>query len=431
MIAQLEAYFDSLWPINRSLAGPGFLASLDILSKLMPHERLLFPSGSQALDWTVPMEWHPRTAYIVTPDGRRIADLAVNNLHLVSYSNPFRGRVALAELKEHLHTRPDLPDAIPFVTAYYKDYWGFCIPHTLFETLTDGEYEVVVDTYFIKGNVVVAEAVLPGSSRQEVLITSYLCHPSLANNELSGPLTLCFLYRLMQARRERHYTYRFVLMPETIGAICYLSMRGEHFRSNLTGGLLLSCLGDKGPLTFKSSRRGDTLMDRTVRTVLAGRGEYKSVPFDPSNGSDERQYCSPGFNLPLCSLSRSIYGMYPEYHTSLDNKSIMNFEALEQSVVTAFEILAALENNCVPVNLAPYGEPQLGRRKLYPDVSSAHELAAQQKAMMWLLNLGDGEHDLISIAERSGLAPGLLEKALLLLEGAQLMRRDVYQRAGK
>jgi aminopeptidase-like protein len=420
----LEAAFDRLWPLHRSLAGPGFLASLDILAEIMPLDRLLFPSGSKALDWTVPPEWHPRQAYILTPDGRRIADIGDNNLHLVGYSMPFRGRLSLAELRKHLHSRPDLPQAIPYVTSYYKRVWGFCLPHALLAGLPEGDYEVVVDTELRDGHVVVAETVLPGRETDEVLLSSYLCHPSMANNELSGPLVLAFLHQALSRLPARRFTYRFVLLPESIGSICYLSRRGGHFLEHLAGGLVLTCLGGASELTYKRSRRADGLMDRAATAVLRGHGSPRITRFNPADGSDERQYCSPGFNLPVGSLSRTPYGVYPEYHTSLDNKDIMDFRLLEDSVSRTLEILLALEDNHVPVNLSPYGEPQLGRRSLYPQLSKDTELGAFHQAIMWTLNLADGEHDLLDIAHESGLAPAVLAEAGDALERAGLLRRD-------
>jgi aminopeptidase-like protein len=420
----LEETFDRLWPLHRSLAGPGFLESLDILDAIMPHDRLLFPSGSQALDWTVPPEWHPREAYIVTPDGRRIADIRENNLHLVSYSVPFRGRLSLAELKEHLHTRPDLPQAIPYVTSYYNPAWGFCMPHALLETLPEGAYEVVVDTRLAPGNVVVAEAMLPGEEEGEVLLSSYLCHPSMANNELSGPLALVYAYQALSRMPRRRFTYRFALLPESIGSICYLSLRGEHFMRRLTGGLVLTCMGGTRDFSYKLSRRGDSMMDRAAQAVLKARSDSRIVRFNPADGSDERQYCSPGFNLPVGALSRTPYGTYPEYHTSLDNKEIMDFGHMEDSVATVLDILWAMEANHTPINLSPYGEPQLGRRSLYPQLSKDTELSAFHQAIMWVLNLADGKHDLLDIAHESGLAPGLLAQVCGVLEDADLLERE-------
>lgn len=421
---RMEKTFDRLWPLHRSLAGPGFVASLDVLGGIMPHERLLFPTGTQVLDWTVPSEWHPREAYFLAPDGRRCADIRENTLHLLGYSAPFRGRVSLAELREHLHTRPDLPEAVPYATSYYSPRWGFCIPHALLETLPEGDYEVVIDTELVPGHVTVAEAVLPGEGAEEILLSSYLCHPAMANNELSGPLVLSYLYEQVRRLPRRRYTYRFVLLPETIGSICLLSLRGEHLVRHLRAGLMLTCLGDAGAFTYKRSRRGGALVDRAAEAVLAARGPHRLLAFDPADGSDERQYCSPGFNLPVGTLSRSIYGQYREYHTSLDNKAFMDFGSMAQSVAVALEVLQALEANHAPVNLSPRGEPQLGKRNLYPTLSAETSLAQAQQAVMWLLNYGDGEHDLLEISRLSGLSPVLLGHMSEKLQAAGLVRAD-------
>ncbi len=365
---RLERYFDRLWPICRSVAGPGFRKSLDILSEIVPFRRLRFASGRKVLDWTVPPEWSAKEAYFIGPNGKRYADFSKNNLHLLNFSTPFKGRLRLEELKKHLYTLPAQPKAIPYLTSYYKRRWGFCLAHEEYARLPKGVYDVVVDTRIRKGHLEVGETVLRGRTQEEVLFSSYLCHPSLANNELSGPLALAFLYEKVAAMPRRRFTYRFAVMPETIGAISYLSKRGEHLKEHLVAGYTMTCLADPGNFHYKRSRRGSTLADRAALAVLKHLGRHTVLDFDPSAGSDERQYCSPGYDLPVGSLMRTPYGRYPEYHTSLDNKSFIDFSSLRASVEAYVAIVKKIESTALLKNTVMRGEPQLGRRGLYPSL---------------------------------------------------------------
>lgn len=423
----LEVFFDRLWPICRSITGPGYRESLNILSEVMPMRRLRFPTGKKVLDWTVPREWVAHGAYFIDSRGKKHADFRENNLHLVNYSAPFRGTLDLSELKKHLYSLPEKPKAIPYVTSYYAERWGFCLSHEELRALPEGPCRIVIDTEFKKGRVEIGEAVLPGKSSDEILFSSYLCHPSMANNELSGPLVLAFLYRKIASLKSRRFTYRFSVMPETIGAICYLSVRGEALKKRLAAGYQITCVGDAGNFTYKKSRRGDTLADRAALAVLTGLGRpYKVEPFTPAMGSDERQYCSPGFDLPVGSLMRTMYAHYPEYHTSLDNKDFISFEALEDSIDAYFKIVQRLETGRIFKNTVSRGEPQLGRRGLYPTLGTQSERTGEVAAMMWLLNLADGSRDLSGIAEDSGqplktltpLAEKLRTAGLLMETGA-------------
>jgi aminopeptidase-like protein len=399
---QIAAYFDRLWPLHRSLTGVGVQQTLDILSELLPLQRLEIPSGTPVFDWVVPKEWLVRAAYVVTPAGEKILDVQDNNLHLLNYSAPFRGRMTRAELDQHLYSLPEQPTAIPYVTSYYQPRWGFCLAHQQRQALPEGEYEVVIDTEFLDGSLTLAEAILPGSSGQEVLISTYICHPSLANNELSGPLVAAFLYRRLAQLADRRLTYRFVFLPETIGSIAYLQQHGQHFKEKLVAGYVVTCAGDRGPFTFKRSRRGQSVADRAAEYVLKKRfaGAAKILDFFPA-GSDERQYCSPGFNLPVGSIMRTMYGCYPEYHTSLDNRDFISFDALQESIDVYAEVCSVLEHNRIYRNRIMYGEPNLGKRGLYPTVGAAKDTAQKVAAMMWFLNLADGAHDQLAIAERS------------------------------
>ncbi len=401
-VERMEWYFDRLWPICRSIAGPGYRESLDIVSKIMPTARLKFPTGQKVFDWTVPEEWLARDAYLIDPNGVKRAGFKVNNLHLLNYSIPFSGTLTLDELRPHLYSLPEQPDAIPYLTSYYKKHWGFCLTDNELRSLPEGRYHVVVDTELKPGHVEVGEALLPGETEEEILFSTYLCHPSLANNELSGPLVTAFLYESLAAMPRRRYSYRFVVLPETIGSICYLTARGDRLKKHLAAGYVITCVGIRDRFTYKKSRRGDSLADRAATTVLRDFGPHEIIDFDPYEGSDERQYCSPGFDLPVGSLMRTRYVRYPEYHTSLDNKTRIDFDALAGSVEAYKSIVAALEANVRWRNTVQRGEPQLGKRGLFSNLGAQKGLVERDRAMFWLLNLADGQHDLLSIAERSG-----------------------------
>lgn len=401
---EIGEYFDRLWPLLRSLTGDGVRETHGILSELVPLRSIEIPTGTQVFDWTVPSEWRVRDAYVIDPSGERILDVWKHNLHLLGYSAPFRGTITLAELEHHLHSDPSNPEAIPYRTSYYQERWGFCISHNERQRLRDGDYEVVIDTELFEGSMTLSEAVLEGSSEDEILISTYTCHPSMANNELSGPLVAAGLYRALSGMDGRRYTYRFYFGPETIGAIAYLSFRGEHLRQHLRAGFVLTCIGDDGPFTYKRSRQRSSLADRAATYVLSndplGEGST-ALDFFPT-GSDERQYCSPGFDLPVGSITRTMYGRYPEYHTSLDDRDFVSFEAISESIELCTKVCIALEMNQTYRSLCVHGEPQLGRRGLYDTLGASTDQSQRIEALMWLLNLADGDHDLLSVAERSG-----------------------------
>ena len=406
----IATIFDRLWPILRSITGVGVRQTHDILSEIVKLERHEIPTGTQVFDWTIPKEWVVHEAYVISPKGQRILDVKENNLHLLNYAAPFQGVVSKLDLEQHLYSIPEKPTAIPYVTSYYAPRWGFCLSQSEREALPEGDYKVVIDTEMIEGSLTLSEAVLLGESEQEVLISTYTCHPSLANNELSGPLVAAFLYKKLAALEQRRLTYRFVFLPETIGAIAYLHLRGEHLKKNLVAGYVLTCIGDAGAFTYKRSRQRTSLADRAAEHVLKHLDKpSKVIDFSPL-GSDERQYCSPGFNLPIGSLMRSMYGTFPEYHTSLDNREFISFEAMAESVEVYFKIMLALENNLIYNNLFPYGEPQLGKRGLYETIGR-NTIPELSSAVFWLLNFADGEHDLLSICEKSGFNIELLGQA--------------------
>lgn len=422
--AELEVLFDRLFPMMRSITGEGVRRTHDILSEFLPLERMEIPSGTAVHDWVVPNEWTVREAYVEAPNGARILDVAMHTLHLLNYSAPFRGEVSRAELDSHLYSLPDEPDAIPYVTSYYQERWGFCLPHKQRIALPEGTYKVVIDTTLAPGSMTLSQAILPGSSTQEVLLSTYTCHPSMANNELSGPLALAFLYQRLERLTDRRLTYRFVFVPETIGAITYLSLFGEHLRQNLQAGYVVTCCADHNPITFKQSRRGDSTADHAAQAAIAALGldDARIRAFFPF-GSDERQYCSPGYNLPVGVIARGWPGTaeYPEYHTSLDDKSAISFDNLLQSIDLLEKTCLTLERNRIWINQAPFGEPNLGRRGLMSTVGAKRDRSSLQAAIKWLLNLADGSNDLLAIAQRSGMSIDELDEAATLCAQAGLL----------
>lgn len=421
--SELEKYFDRLWPICRSLMGPGYRESLAILDELMPTRKLFWQTGDKVFDWIVPKEWRIRDAFFVDSQGRKHAEFRKNNLHILNYSAPFRGRLSLRKLREHLHALPECPRAIPYLTSYYKNRWGFCLAYEELMRLPEGMCDVVIDTKLVPGRLVVGEAVLPGQSKKEVLFSTYLCHPSLAHNELSGPLLIAFLYQKIRSLKNRRFTYRFVITPETLGAICYLSRRGAYLKKHLLAGYQITCVGDSGPFTYKKSRSGESLADQIAMRILKNAGPHSIIPYDPSMGSDERQYCSPGFDLPVGSLMRTMYARYPEYHTSLDDKNFISFSAMVKTLDVYFSMVKALERAELWENTVQGGEPQLGKRGLYPTLGSQRVRQFQVSAMLWCLNMADGTRDLEAIADRSGLPLPIVQKTVRRLANAQLLKR--------
>lgn len=413
MIEELEKYFDRLWPICRSITGDGLRASYNILQELVPLTLTEVPSGTRVLDWEVPREWNIRTGWIETPDGKRVAQFSDNNLHVVNYSAPVDAIVDYDTLKKHVHTHPPLPGAVPYVTSYYAERWGFCMSQSEWDQLPpEGNYRVFIDATLKAGSLTYGQCVLPGATQDEVLFSTYLCHPSMANNELSGPLAQAMLYRQIAAMPSRHYTYRFIIAPETIGVIALLAAHGTHLRAHTVAGYVMTCCGDRGAFTYKCSKHKNSLADRAARHVLQHRySGARVVPF-AVGGSDERQYCSPGFNLPVGSLMRTPYQQYPEYHTSLDNKNLVSFDALAETVKAYTDIVRLLELNRMYRCTVQYGEPNMGRRGLYP--SSAEPAMAREELhrMMHLLSWADGTRDLLEIAEERPCDALALEPAL-------------------
>ncbi len=418
----IENYFDRLFPINRSLTGNGNRESLKILSEIVDLKIKEIPSGTQCLDWNVPPEWNINGAWIKDANGKKIVDFADNNLHVLGYSTPVHKTISFSELKSHIYTLPEQPNLIPYVTSYYKKRWGFCMSQNQLDELdVHKKYEVFIDSSLNdSGSMTVGEAYLPGNSDKEILLSTYICHPSMANNELSGPLVTAFLYDKLKNLDNRKYSYRFLFAPETIGALYNLSQYGEHWKKNLVSGFVINCVGTNAPFTYKKSRMGNSLVDRATSAVLQNEKQKKEIDFFP-RGSDERQYGSPGYNLPVGVLMRSMYQDYPEYHTSGDNKDIISFEAMEKTINTYYDIIRLIEANEIYINQKPFGEPQLGKLGLYPTLGSESKNNEYLDNLMWILNLADGSNDVIDIISMSkssvenilNIINRLIEKKLL------------------
>jgi aminopeptidase-like protein len=397
---EIYKFAKELWPINRSITGEGLRETLKKLSThLTKLEIKSVPSGTKVFDWEIPPEWHVREAYIISPEGKKICDFSVNNLHLVGYSIPFRGRMKLEELQKNLHSLPEQPNAIPYITSYYEMRWGFCLTQKQRDILEDGEYEVVVNSKLLEGELNYGELVLPGESDQEIFLSTYICHPSMANNELSGPTVATYLAKWLSELKVRRYTYRFVFIPETIGSIVYLSKNYIHLKKKVFAGFNISCVGDDRSYSYLPSRNGKTISDKVAKHVLKWIDpDYKSYTW-LDRGSDERQYCAPGIDLPIASILRTKYGEYPEYHTSLDNlDNVVTPKGLDGGYWALRRALELIEkNNIYKVNVLC--EPQMSRRGLYPMLSTKKS-GEQTRLIMNLLSYCDGEHSLIDIAEK-------------------------------
>lgn len=387
-----------LFPICRSITGNGFRESLNILKEIVPdiqtHE---VPSGTEVFDWTVPQEWNIYDAYIETLDGRRVIDFKECNLHILGYSTPIDKIIGREELLEHIYTQPEQPDWIPYVTSYYKERWGFCMSENQKQTMKDEQYHVVIKSTLAPGSLTYGDLVISGETEEEILFSTYLCHPSMANNELSGPVVQTELIKYVQSQKNRRYTYRFVFIPETIGSITYCSRNLDVLKQNTRAGFVLSCVGDDLDYSIIESRYADTLADRVLKNVLKYHyPEYKTYSF-LKRGSDEREYCAPGIDLPVCGVCRSKYGVYPEYHTSADNMNFISPEGLNGAYQLMVKVINALEYN-YHYKVLCKGEPQLGKRGLYPTISQKGSYDSVL-AMKDLLAYADGRNDLIGISE--------------------------------
>jgi aminopeptidase-like protein len=408
----LHRFAAELYPLCRSITGDGIRRTLAVLQHRIPLQIVEVPTGTTVFDWTVPKEWNIRDAYIKGPDGKRVVDFRQCNLHVLQYSTPVHATMPLSALKPHLFTLPERPDWIPYRTSYYQENWGFCLSHTQMLALEEGDYEVCIDASLDDGHLTYGEYYIRGSSPEEVLISCHACHPSLANDNLSGVRVATFLAQLLSGR-ELRYSYRFLFLPGTIGAITWLA-RNRETVGRIRHGLVLTCLGDAGEFHYKKSRRGNAEIDQAAAHVLRHASDCPAILDFSPYGYDERQYCSPGFNLPIGCLMRSVWGTFPEYHTSADNLDFIRPPQLAESLRVCAAILDVLEHNRYYRNQSPYGEPQLGRRNLYQS-TGGDTPGADISARLWVLNLSDGEHSLLDIAERSGIPFTALSDAAELL----------------
>ncbi len=409
-----------LYPICRSITGDGFRQSLEILSRHIPLQTFEVPTGTQVFDWTVPREWNIRDAYVKNAHGERVIDFRQHNLHVLNYSLPVNRTMSLEELKAHLFTLPEQPDWIPYKTSYYSDNWGFCLSHNDFLALEDGDYEVVIDSSLEPGSLTYGELLIPGETDDEVLISCHSCHPSLANDNLSGMTVATFLAKALIGRQNR-YSYRFLFIPGTIGSITWLALH-EAQTQKIRHGLVVACVGDPGHMHYKKSRNGSAEIDEAVAHVLEHCGDpYEVIDFWPY-GYDERQYCSPGFNLNVGSLTRTPHGRFLEYHTSADNLDFIQAGALGDTLEKYLLVVDVLEGNQTYLNTNPKCEPQLGKRGLYSGLGGHKNSKDAEMALLWTLNLSDGEHDLLSIAKRAKMPFALIREAAGRLENAGLLK---------
>jgi aminopeptidase-like protein len=420
---QMHAFVEQMYPLCRSITGSGFRETLSLIIRHIQLEIHEIATGTPVFDWTVPKEWNINDAYVKNSTGVRVVDFHKSNLHVVSYSMPIRATLSLSELKNHLFTLPEHPDWIPYRTSYYNETWGFCLSHNDLLKMKEDSYEVCIDSSLKPGYLTYGEYYLPGYEENEVLFSCHTCHPSLCNDNLSSVAMLTFLARYLRSS-SRRYSYRFLFIPGTIGSITWLYLNEKKIQ-NIKHGLVAACVGDPGKSTYKKSRNGNAEIDRAVAHVLKHSGQqYEIIDFFPY-GYDERQYCSPGFDLPVGCLMRTPHGRYPEYHTSADNLDFVRPEFLMDSYKKYLAVIDILENNRIYLNLNPKCEPQLGRRELYKLIGGDRKNGFDQMSMLWVLNLSDGKHSLLDIAERSGYEFTVIENAAkVLLEADLLMIAD-------
>lgn len=415
----MHEFIAELYPVCRSITGEGVRQTLRMIQKNIPLDIHEVPSGTQVFDWTVPLEWNVSDAYVMNRDGVRVVDFKAHNLHLMSYSSPIRKKMRMAELRPHLFTLPDHPEWIPYRTSYYRESWGFCLRHADLERLPDDEYEVVIDSSLQPGSLTYGECYLPGETSEEFLISCHVCHPSLCNDNLSGIAVAVRLAQTM-AGRGRRYSYRFLFIPGTIGSITWLA-RNEHVTARIKHGLVLTGVGDAGGVTYKKSRQGQAEIDRAMTHVLHHSGEaHTIIDFFPY-GYDERQYCSPGFNLPVGSFMRTPHGEYPQYHTSGDDLGFVVPESLARSYELCLSACDLLEHNRIYLNTNLKCEPQLSRRGLYRTVAGQQEKQARELVLLWVLNLSDGRHSLLDIADRGGYSFDEVRRAAEALLKCELL----------
>ncbi len=427
---QMYALVSTLFPICRSITGNGVRETLSHVQKLLPITVHEVPTGTPVFDWTVPKEWNIKDAYVANSQGERVIDFKKSNLHVLNYSTPVNQKMSLAALRPHLMTLPEHPDWIPYRTSYYQEKWGFCLSQNHLNALLENdkcdEYHVVIDSILTQGSLTYGEYVIPGESRDEVLISCHTCHPSLCNDNLSGIALATFLARqIEQVKAEGgklRYTYRFLFIPGTIGSITWLA-RNQTNAKRIQHGLVVVCVGDAGKFSYKTSRQGDALIDHAAKHVLTSEKEsFNLIDFFPY-GYDERQYCSPGFNLAVGSLSRSTHGKFPEYHSSGDNLSFVTGAQIAESLEVYLKVIDVLENNHTYINQNPHCEPQLGKRGLYGNVGATVHRPTFEMALLWILNLSDGSHSLLDIAKRAKMPFETIKQAAKALHDSGLLKQ--------
>jgi aminopeptidase-like protein len=422
-----ESLVDRLWSLPRSITGEGVRRTHDILSEILSLDRYEVPSGETAFDWTVPKEWRVDQAFLVDPNGRRMFDFEDNPLHLVNYSIGFRGLLSRRELDAHLHSIPELPDAIPYITSYFVPRWGFCVPHRERVALPDGDYQVVVDASHFQGSLTYSECVLLGQEtpEKEILLSTHTCHPAMGNDQLSGVIALALLARRVSSWPHRRKSFRFLFVPETIGSITWLSQQSAERISSIEAGFVCVLLSNAaGGFVYRRSRRGNSLSDRVAELVLKRSGHpFELLPFNPSRGNDQRQYCSPGFDLPIGCLTHSPERKENWYHTSMDNKARFDIDTLLNSVEIYEKMLDAIDLNLFPIGTKQRGEPFMTQYGL--TISGLDPLLAEEAraARMWLLNYADGKHDMVAISTLSGISIRTLDVARVDLERVGLLER--------
>jgi len=423
---EMYQLIEKLYPICRSITGDGLRDTLKVIKKIVPIKIHNVPSGTKVFDWIIPEEWNIKDAYVKNSRGKKIIDFKKSNLHVLNYSAPIKKRVRLSELKKHLYTLSDQPDAIPYLASYYKKQWGFCLSYNQFKKLRDDVYDVFIDASHKKGHLTYGELFIKGYKADEMLLSTYICHPSLCNDNLSGITLLTFLAKKL-LKRKLEYSYRFLFIPETIGSITWLSLNKNKV-SNIKHGLIVTCVGDAGNLTYKKSRDGNNIIDKAVEKILIdSKDKYKVLDFFPT-GSDERQFCSPGFNLPIGSLMRTPYGHFKEYHTSKDNLNFVKPKYLADSFKKYLQIIQLIENNHAYLNLNQYCEPQLGKRGIYESLGARKKGAINEVAMLWVLNLSDGNNSLLDIAMRSGIAFNDILTAVNILIEHKILKQKKHKK---
>ena len=420
---EMYELLEYLFPICRSISGNGVRKTLRILQDHIPITIHEVPSGTKVFDWTVPKEWNVSDAYVMDENGEKIIDFQENNLHLVGYSVPINQTLTLSELEEHLYSLPDQPEAIPYVTSYYKERWGFCISQNQRNNLKEGTYKVFIDSELQEGSLTYGELIIPGRSEKEIFLSTYICHPSMANNELSGPVLATFLAKWLMSK-PRRYTYRIIFIPETIGSIMYLNKNLETMKENVIAGFNITCVGDNGEFSYIPTRNGNTYADKIALNTLSFKyPDFISYTY-LERGSDERQYNSPGVDLPVCSILRSKYGTFPEYHTSLDNLDIVSAEGLGGSYEVYKECLTTIEWN-EKYTIKCLGEPQLGKRGLYPTVGTKSSSLIVRNIMNFVA-YADGNHDLVDISNKINVS---VQELYPIVE--KLLKADLLSFLGK